>query len=962
MAAYLCDADGRIVRANPRVIALWGRAPAGSDRFTAAQALEERDGSPLAKDDSPVARALRTGQMLQDVNYTEVRDDGTPVAVSGTVLPLTDATGAVIGALNILQDVTPQRRADTDRARLAAIIDSSDDAIVSKTLQGVITSWNAGAERIFGYTADEAVGRHISFIIPADRLSEEDDVLSRLRRGQRIDHFETIRRVKDGRLINISLTVSPIRDSDGVIVGASKVARDITDRVRAGEVIAASQQRYQRIFESAGVSLWEEDFTAVRAALEQLRAAGVEDFAAYLSEHPEEIDRLISLVRIVDVNDTTVEMFGAETKEDLLRSLPDVVSAAARHVFTREIVAFWRGETRFSAEATLRTLAGEPIDVVINITFPAPGESVDSVLVSLTDITLRRQIEEALKSSETALRQEITIRETLARVGASLAAELDPDRLVQAVTDAATSLTAAESGAFFYNVVDESGGTSQLRAVTGTHRSPFATFSPSRVTELFGPTFRGEAIVRLEDAAHAPGAVVPAGNLAPGHLPVRSYLAVPVVSRTGEVLGGLFFSHSVPGMFKAQHEQLAAGIAKWAAIALDNARLYRHAQEANRIKDEFLATLSHELRTPLNAVLGWSHLLQTNALPADTQQRAFEAIERNAKAQAQLVDDLLDVSRIVSGRLQMKSADVDLTAVVHSAIDTVRPAITAKGLTLDIDTAQTPMIVIGDADRLRQIFWNLLTNAAKFTPRGGRIRIEFDAHDQTVAVTVRDTGQGIRRDFLPHVFERFRQADSTVSRRYGGLGLGLAIVRHLAEAHGGTVVADSAGEGQGAAFTVRLPTHPGRRRSASTPRQRVATRDLAGVRALLVDDEPDVREVLGVLLERQGASVAQVASAGEALDLLLKGTFDVLLADLGMPDQDGYALIAAVRSLPDAHNRAIPAIAVTAYAGLRERSRALEAGFGWHVSKPVDPDQLVTVVVAAIQSARANRPNSAPLL
>jgi signal transduction histidine kinase/CheY-like chemotaxis protein len=526
-------------------------------------------------------------------------------------------------------------------------------------------------------------------------------------------------------------------------------------------------------------------------------------------------------------------------------------------------------------------------------------------------------------------------------VGASLAAELDSDRLVQAVTDTATALTSAEFGALFYNVTNDAGESSQRFTVSGASREALEGF-PALTTTLGGPAFRSDGVVRIDDVRE---------DERFGDLRVRSYLAVPVISRAGEVLGGLFFGHSRPGVFEARHEQLAAGIASWAGLALDNAGLYRTAQVANRTKDEFLATLSHELRTPLNAVLGWSHMLSTGTLPSDLQRRAFEAIERNARAQAQLVDDLLDVSRIVSGRLSLTMSDVDLTAVVHSAIDTVRPAAAAKGVELEIaDQPPGRPIVAGDADRLRQVYWNLLSNAVKFTPRGGRIRVKVCVRDQAVEVIVADTGQGIPPEFLGHVFERFRQADSTASRRHGGLGLGLAIVRHLTEAHGGTVQAASPGDGRGATFTVRLPLRAMAARAEARAAPTPTSTSLGGLSLLVVDDEPDAREFLRLLLEAHGARVATAGSAGEALEILLHQSVDALLADLGMPDQDGFSLIAAVRELRPGGTLP-PAIAVTAYAGIRERDRAMAAGYGWHVTKPVDADQLVSVVAAATNRA-----------
>jgi PAS domain S-box-containing protein len=934
VAACVCDRDGRLVHVNPRAVTVWGREASPADRYSGAYRLRHRDGSPMPHDQSPMAEVLRTGETLQDVEYIVEQPGGTQLTVRATVVPLTAAGGERIGAINTFQDITLQKRAFTDRAQLAAIVDSSDDAVVGKTLDGVITSWNSGASRIFGYSAEEAVGQHISFIIPPDRLAEEEHVLAELRRGRRIDHFETVRRAKDGRLLNISLTVSPIRDDAGRIVGASKVARDITDQTRAGQAIATSQQRYRRIFEATGVSIWDDDFSLVKRELDWLRAAGVEDFAAYFDARPEVVERLVRLVQVVDVNQATLEMFEAPSREALLGALPAIRDANTRAVFTRQLVAIAKGETRFQAELALRTLAGARLDVQLNVTFPAPHESFESVLISLTDITRRKQFEEELK-------QQVQVRETLARVGASLAAELDSDRLVQAVTDTATALTSAEFGALFYNVTNDAGESSQRFTVSGASREALEGF-PALTTTLGGPAFRSDGVVRIDDVRE---------DERFGDLRVRSYLAVPVISRAGEVLGGLFFGHSRPGVFEARHEQLAAGIASWAGLALDNAGLYRTAQVANRTKDEFLATLSHELRTPLNAVLGWSHMLSTGTLPSDLQRRAFEAIERNARAQAQLVDDLLDVSRIVSGRLSLTMSDVDLTAVVHSAIDTVRPAAAAKGVELEIaDQPPGRPIVAGDADRLRQVYWNLLSNAVKFTPRGGRIRVKVCVRDQAVEVIVADTGQGIPPEFLGHVFERFRQADSTASRRHGGLGLGLAIVRHLTEAHGGTVQAASPGDGRGATFTVRLPLRAMAARAEARAAPTPTSTSLGGLSLLVVDDEPDAREFLRLLLEAHGARVATAGSAGEALEILLHQSVDALLADLGMPDQDGFSLIAAVRELRPGGTLP-PAIAVTAYAGIRERDRAMAAGYGWHVTKPVDADQLVSVVAAATNRA-----------
>jgi signal transduction histidine kinase/ActR/RegA family two-component response regulator len=463
---------------------------------------------------------------------------------------------------------------------------------------------------------------------------------------------------------------------------------------------------------------------------------------------------------------------------------------------------------------------------------------------------------------------------------------------------------------------------------------------------LFGPTFHGEGAIRLDDVTHDPrfGQNPPHEGILAGHLKVRSYMAVPVISRGGEVLGGLFFGHSRPCVFTARHEQFAIGIASWAAVALDNAHLYAKAQQANRLKDEFLATLSHELRTPMNAILGWVKMLRERRLEPAMQQRALEIIERNARAQAQLIEDLLDVSRIVSGKLAVKMEPVNLSGVVAAAVETLRPEAAAHGVTLGASVSAARTVVSGDADRLQQIVWNLLSNAIKFTPSGGRVQVTLQHAARQAEIVVSDTGQGIAQEFLPHVFDRFRQADSTSGRHHGGLGLGLSIVQHLTHAHGGTVAAASDGEGMGATFTVRLPLYTGAATDARPMAGPPSSRALDGVRVLLVDDEDDARNLLGYGLSAAAADVTQVASAGEALRAFAERRYDVLLSDLAMPGHDGYWLIRAIRAAAPERGGNIPAIAVTAYSGPRERDLALAAGYNWHVAKPVDLELVKTIV------------------
>jgi light-regulated signal transduction histidine kinase (bacteriophytochrome)/CheY-like chemotaxis protein len=373
---------------------------------------------------------------------------------------------------------------------------------------------------------------------------------------------------------------------------------------------------------------------------------------------------------------------------------------------------------------------------------------------------------------------------------------------------------------------------------------------------------------------------------------------------------------------------------------------------ADRTKDDFLATVGHELRTPLNAMLGWIHILRAGpAAGEDRRERALDTIERNARAQAQLIDDLLDVSRIVAGKLKLSVQPLELGGVVERVIEGLRPAAEAKHIRIQsaLDSTST---ILGDANRLQQVAANLLSNAVKFTPKGGRVQVFVERRDSSVDLTVADTGQGIPAEFLPHVFERFRQADGAPSRKSSGLGLGLAIVRHIVELHGGTVVAYSEGTGRGATFTVRLPLSVATRRSAPPDVLTAARHDfdcppaLDGMRILVVDDEPDARQMLATLLEACKSEVRAVASGYEAIDLLSSWRPDVIVSDVGMPEMDGFSFIEALRRRPAAEGGRIPAIALTAHARVEHRARALHAGFNSHVPKPVDPVELFAVIAS----------------
>lgn len=376
-------------------------------------------------------------------------------------------------------------------------------------------------------------------------------------------------------------------------------------------------------------------------------------------------------------------------------------------------------------------------------------------------------------------------------------------------------------------------------------------------------------------------------------------------------------------------------------------RARSEAEAANRIKDEFLATLSHELRTPLTSLLGWSSVLREGKRDAKILAQGLDAIDRNARVQAQLIDDLLDVSRIVSGKLNLDVRPLDIASVARAAINVVQPAADAKGITIDYDAEPGVGAISADSARLHQIVWNLLSNAVKFTPHGGKISVRVDQKGSDARVTVSDTGQGIDSEFLPRVFDRFRQADSSTTRSFGGLGLGLAIVRHLVELHGGTVSAQSDGTNKGATFTATFPLLTDRTEPvtvAYVPEISAATNSLDGLRVLLVDDEPEARQIISTVILRTGAEVKACESAHEALVKLAEWKPDVILSDIAMPEQDGYSFIRQVRSLPRDKGGDTPAAALTAYARDIDRRQALAAGYQMHIAKPIGASQLITMI------------------
>jgi signal transduction histidine kinase len=432
---------------------------------------------------------------------------------------------------------------------------------------------------------------------------------------------------------------------------------------------------------------------------------------------------------------------------------------------------------------------------------------------------------------------------------------------------------------------------------------------------------------------------------------VSAYGAVPL-NLGGRVAGVVVFAHEVGHRYDPDERAFFVTLAQHCSQALDRALLLDAERNANRIKDEFLATVSHELRTPLNAIIGWSTLLAEKLDDPAALSKGLEVIHRNAQAQTKLVDDILDVSRIITGKLKIDPRPVDMIAIVRDGIDVVRPSAEAKRLSIRLEACDPPYRLIGDAQRLQQVAWNLLSNAVKFSDEGGSIAIRIEQRGPTISLSVTDTGRGIEPDFLPYVFERFRQADSSTTRRFGGLGLGLAIVRHIVELHGGRVFADSDGLGKGATFRITLPVRaviappPAEARSleARVSGPAIETGDVLGIRILVLDDEADARELVQTVLEDQGAVVETAASAQAALDAIERFRPDVIVSDVAMPQEDGYSFIRRVRARGPDEGGATPAIALTAYARREDRQRALKEGFNDHIAKPIDAHELIAAI------------------
>jgi PAS domain S-box-containing protein len=1000
---------------------------------------------------------------------------------------------------------------------LSAIIESADDAVITKTLDGIITSWNKGAEHIFGYIAEEMIGQPVNKLIPADHPDEEPAILARLRAGERIEHYETVRVRKDGTLVDISLTVSPIRSPNGKIIGASKIARDISGRKRVEKALRESEEKYRSLLENANDIIYSHDlegnYLTINRACEEVTGytraelLGGLNIAQVVAPEQLELAKEMMKLKLRDPSPTIYEidimtkdgrrltlevstrvaerdglgaviegiardvterkrgqlereeLLGREQQarrdaeealsvtrsiEDSLRalveasgillgSLEDVQPAIlelSRRLISADAYAIWRGDplakvwrivsaAGLTAEFSEQQIEGwEPGDFVFDA--PVVAEEIEQVpmlearrelyksegIRSLLAVPMRihgdasgtltyyyRQphrfsdrelrVATALANLSGSAISTAELYEEQSRLRAAAeAAERQAKLLAEASTLLASSLdyetTLAQVAGLAvpdladWCAVDVLGEEKSIIRLAVAHADSAKIEWANELQRRYPPDpndTRGvPGVLRMgksELYPEIPDEMLVASARDQEHLRIMreigftSAMVVPLSVR-GKTFGALtFVTAESRRRYEAADLAFAEDLGRRAAVAIENARLYRDAQESNRLKDEFLATVSHELRTPLTAVLGWAHMLRAGKLDGERETLALEAIERNARSQAQLIDDLLDVSRIITGKLRLDVRQVDPGSFIESAIEAVRPAAEAKEIRIQKVMDTGVVSVAGDPARLQQVVWNLLSNAIKFTPKGGRVQVRLERVNSHVEITVSDTGVGIKPEFLEHAFERFRQADQTTTRDHGGLGLGLAIVRHLVELHGGTAVAESPGEGQGATFIVKLPIVPVYQKENLAERVHPAARDtlptyecpdrLDGLKVLVVDDEPDTRELLKVGIGQCGAEVKTASSVQEALEAIEQERPDLLISDIGMPVEDGYDLIRRVRALPHESGGSVPAIALTAYARTEDRMRALRAGYQMHVPKPVEMAELVTVAASLVR-------------
>ncbi|WP_052050735.1 PAS domain S-box protein [Leptolyngbya sp. KIOST-1] len=966
-----CDEAGLLTLFNQAAREFHGlpEHPLPPDQWADYYDLYQPDGkTPMPTEGIPLFRALQ-GERVDNAEMVIAPNGGVARTVLSSGQAIADVDGSLQGAVVVMHDITERKRMEdtlrASEARLSSIFETIPDGIIILDLQGQMVTANSAAEKILRLTRSELAER--TYDDPAWALTtvegqpfatEDLPFQQVLRTGEPVYGIELAVAHADHTQAILCVNASPLLDAEGTITHVVASMSDITERKQAELTLQASEERYRSVIETTAEGIVLQDTDGM----------------------------------IYTCNASACEILGLSVNQMMGRSSLD-----PRWHAIREDGSPFPGDQHPSM-ITLRT--GESLsNVVMGVNKPdgtltwisintrplfQPNEPTPSAVVaSFFDITDRKLVEaeRAQRIREQAARLDAEASQfrsaLLVDISTTLASLLNHTDTLQRVADRVVPFFAD------WCAIDLLQTDQTLERVALAHCDPAKVDLVWQMHRRYpqpldAPAGLGQILPlsRTQLMADIPPQVLEAVAQDDDHLRLiqslglKSCIAAPLVARS-QVLGViLFLTAESDRRYVPADLALAENIAHQLAIAVDNARLYQdeqtarsEAEAANRIKDEFLAVLSHELRSPLNPILGWSQLLQKRSTEDPTLLRGLQTIERNAKLQTQLIADLLDVSRILQGKLHLDVAPVNLQTAIQASLETVHLAAEAKAIQIHTHLGASVPPVLGDAGRLQQVVWNLLSNAVKFTPEGGQIKLSLEAIAPTrpggaayAQVTVTDTGQGITPEFLPFMFDRFRQADSKTTRQFGGLGLGLAIVRQLVELHGGTIAATSPGEGQGATFTVRLPLQVSSAAAAQglqptlPPQAMARPNPLSGVRILAVEDEDDARDLLVLVLEQAGATVTAVSSAAEALQQLPHLALDVLISDIAMPAVDGYMLVQQMRSqlVQQGKQPSFKAIALTAYAGEANQQQALAAGFQRHVSKPFEPADLVAEIAALV--------------
>jgi PAS domain S-box-containing protein len=937
----VADADGRIKLFNRAAEEQHGALAAGikAESWSDAFGLRTLDGEKLPLEDTPLHRALR-GERVADARWVVIRPDGDRRTLAGSAAPLRHRDGTPAGGVLVSRDDTERHAVEEalrrSEERYRGILASLAEGITIQDKDGVLVESNAGAARLFGLAVDEMKGRtshsrewgavdENGEPLPGDR----HPAMIALRTGvPQTNVVVGVDRV-DGKRVWLSINAHPLfRPGTDERVGVVSSFFDITqqrevaeERTRLLALAKAGEEQFRTLADTMPVLAW---YAEPDGYIPWYNKRWHEYTGKPLDEQAgwkwESVHDPADLPRVV-----------AKWKASLASGVP---FDDQFRLLGKDGVFRWF----LTRVEPLRDETGRIVRWF--------GTNVDIDEQKRAEHWLRILAEAAF-----VLAPATELRTRLENVARLVVPSLGDWSAIFSTDDAGAAQVVAVAHA---DAAEEPA----LRALLSTRAT--ARWGLDTVLRTGKPVVWGR---EPETNAPVDGSRDPTGD---GRLHPNSSIVVPL-KVTGRNFGALMLAATTTRKVHSSEERvLVEELGRRVALAIDTARLLevtqrerQRAEEANRAKDEFLSVASHELRTPLNAILGWARLLSAGSVPEDRREHALRVIERNAVAQVQLVEDILDVSRIITGKLRLEIGPTDVAQVVDAATDVVRPAAAAKGVRLHVVVDPDATMMMADAARLQQVIWNLLANAVKFTPAGGDVRVHVRREGGRIELVVADSGQGIDPTFAPHLFEPFRQADGSSTRAHGGLGLGLAIVKHVVELHGGRVGARSEGPRKGATFTVQIPvgmTHAREAPRAASPgttrfdadRSLVRPPELERLTIVVVDDEPDARDLLRSILEHCGAVVRTAASAGEAFDAILREPPQIVLSDLGMPDADGYELIRRVRALAPEQGGRVPAIAITAYARSDDRARALMAGFTNHIAKPVDPQELVAVVAAAV--------------